>query len=67
MLSTTAVILVDQGRLSVPKIFEKKCVKEKRLRVSEKIVVVVLLASFVYPDGEVRDSIRTNFGTSMRA
>jgi hypothetical protein len=43
-------------------------VKEKRLRVSEKIVVVVvLLASFVYPDGNVRGSIGTNFGTSMRA
>jgi len=27
----------------------KKCVKEKRLRFSEKIVVVVLLASLVYP------------------
>jgi hypothetical protein len=41
-------------------------VKEKRLRVSEKSLLLFFSQASVYPEGEVRDSIRTNFGTSMR-
>jgi hypothetical protein len=42
-------------------------VKEKRLCVSEKIVVVVLLASLVYPIERCESHSKTNLGTSMRA
>jgi hypothetical protein len=47
--------------------FCNKCVKEKRLCVSEKMVVVVLLVSLFIPMERCGIHFNTNLGTSMRA